>query len=311
MLIRFINLILIISMLLSNTIFAQQIDVEYRPDVKIVIDGKPVGFKDNNNQTIYPIMYEGITYIPLKTIAEIMGKNYYYNKYSNTINLNGNIKPKLSPPTDEVQEIKNVWAEFKPELKMILDNIKNDFINLKDISTYPLNFDGNIYVPAKIAGLIMNKEVSWNRENITVYLGKRDDVFNCTIEQSLKTSFFEYKINSVTSLPSIGIIFPDSQNKFVIVNITITNLLPETLPMYYDDFQIKWGESAAETASPIYSIILNNKIKNKFNLNINESVSGNLIFEVPNNKKELKLEYIEIFENALVGSTYQIKFKII
>lgn len=309
--IRFINLILVISLLISSTVFAQQINVEYRPNVKVVIDEKLVEFKDTNGQTIYPIMYKGITYIPIKTIAEIMGKNYIYNRYSDTINLNGNLAPKLIEATSTTQEVKNVLAELKPELKVILDNSKDNFVNLEDTSTYPLDFNGNIYIPAKTVSSIMDKEIVWNRENATVYLGQKNDLFTSSINEPLETSFFKYRINSATSLSSIGIVLPDSQNKFVIVNVTITNILPETLPMYYDDFQIKWGESAAEMSSPIYSIILGNKLKNKFYLEENESITGNLIFEVPSDKKELKLEYIEVFDSSLVGSTYQIKFKII
>lgn len=309
--IRFINLILVISLLISSTVFAQQINVEYRPNVKVVIDEKLVEFKDTNGQTIYPIMYKGITYIPIKTIAEIMGKNYIYNRYSDTVNLNGNLAPKLIEATSTTQEVKNVLAELKPELKISLDNSKDNFVNLEDTSTYPLDFNGNIYVPAKTVSSIMDKEIVWNRENATVYLGQKNDLFTSSINEPLETSFFKYRINSATSLSSIGIVLPDSQNKFVIVNVTITNVLPETLPMYYDDFQIKWGESAAEMSSPIYSIILGNKLKNKFYLKENESVTGNLIFEVPSDKKDLKLEYIEVFDNSLVGSTYQIKFKII
>lgn len=309
--IRFINLILVISLLISSTVFAQQINVEYRPNVKVVIDEKLVEFKDTNGQTIYPIMYKGITYIPIKTIAEIMGKNYIYNRYSDTVNLNGNLAPKLIEATSTTQEVKNVLAELKPELKISLDNSKDNFVNLEDTSTYPLDFNGNIYVPAKTVSSIMDKEIVWNRENATVYLGQKNDLFTSSINEPLETSFFKYRINSATSLSSIGIVLPDSQNKFVIVNVTITNILPETLPMYYDDFQIKWGESAAEMSSPIYSIILGNKLKNKFYLKENESVTGNLIFEVPSDKKDLKLEYIEVFDDSLVGSTYQIKFKII
>lgn len=296
--IRFINLILVISLLISSTVFAQQINVEYRPNVKVVIDEKLVEFKDTNGQTIYPIMYKGITYIPIKTIAEIMGKNYIYNRYSDTVNLNGNLAPKLIEATSTTQEVKNVLAELKPELKISLDNSKDNFVNLEDTSTYPLDFNGNIYVPAKTVSSIMDKEIVWNRENATVYLGQKNDLFTSSINEPLETSFFKYRINSATSLSSIGIVLPDSQNKFVIVNVTITNVLPETLPMYYDDFQIKWGESAAEMSSPIYSIILGNKLKNKFYLKENESVTGNLIFEVPSDKKDLKLEYIEVFDNS-------------
>lgn len=309
--IKFINLVLIISLLLSSTAFAQQINVEYRPNVKVVIDEKLVEFKDTNGQTIYPIMYKGITYIPIKTIAEIIGKNYTYNKYSETVNLNGSLTPKFTEAINNTQEVKNVLAEFKPELKIILDNSKDDFINLEDPSTYPLDFNGNIYVPTKVVSSIMNKEITWNRETATVYLGQRNDLFTSLINEPLETSFFKYTINSATSLSSIGIVFPDTYNKFVIVNVTVTNILPETLPMYYDDFQIKWGESAAEMSNPIYSIILGNKLKNKFYLKENESVTGNLVFEVPSDKKDLKLEYIEVFDNSLVGSTYQIKFKVI
>lgn len=55
-----------------------EIKAELRPDFTIEIDGVEREFKNVNGDVVYPILYEGSTYLPLRAIGEIMDKTVYW-----------------------------------------------------------------------------------------------------------------------------------------------------------------------------------------------------------------------------------------
>lgn len=65
----------------------EKIEAELRPDFKVIIDGKAQGFENVNGEKVYPILYEGTTYLPLRAIGEIMGKVVYWYEDDKTIEL--------------------------------------------------------------------------------------------------------------------------------------------------------------------------------------------------------------------------------
>lgn len=79
---------LIISSLLFGALNAaplkKKIDVFYN-DVKIVIDGIQLTPKDTNGNIIEPIIYNGTTYLPVRAIAEAIGKEVNWNSQQNTV----------------------------------------------------------------------------------------------------------------------------------------------------------------------------------------------------------------------------------
>src|SRR5674476_770027 len=52
-----------------------QVQVYLKPDVNIIVDGQEKIFCDVNNVVVYPIIYNGSTYLPVRAISGLMGEN--------------------------------------------------------------------------------------------------------------------------------------------------------------------------------------------------------------------------------------------
>ncbi len=65
----------------------QEVTVQVRPDFNIVIDGTERQFTTSSGKSIYPLLYDGSTYLPLRAIGQIMNKTVAWNQNNKTITL--------------------------------------------------------------------------------------------------------------------------------------------------------------------------------------------------------------------------------
>ena len=65
----------------------REIRAELRPDFTIKIDGEVKEFKNANGERVYPVLYEGTTYLPVRALGEIMGKTVYWYEDDKRIEL--------------------------------------------------------------------------------------------------------------------------------------------------------------------------------------------------------------------------------
>lgn len=77
---------------MSTTVFAvtqgyETISAQIRNDFTIKIDGVTSELKDSNKKSVYPFVYEGITYLPLRSIAELTNNNISWNGEKNEIDV--------------------------------------------------------------------------------------------------------------------------------------------------------------------------------------------------------------------------------
>ncbi len=84
---RKIILALALMLVFSTVVFAARkvnITVTY-DNVKVVVDGRQVQFgKDSKGKQIEPFIYNGTTYLPLRAVAEAVGKEVQWDKNTKT-----------------------------------------------------------------------------------------------------------------------------------------------------------------------------------------------------------------------------------
>lgn len=80
-------LALVLMLVFSTVVFAARkvnITVTY-DNIKVVVDGREVQFgKDTKGKQIEPFIYNGTTYLPLRAVAEALGKQVQWDKNTNT-----------------------------------------------------------------------------------------------------------------------------------------------------------------------------------------------------------------------------------
>lgn len=69
----------------------QEISVQIRPDFSIIVEGVKQSFADVNGDAVYPLLYNGSTYLPLRAIGNIMNKNVAWDGDTKTVSLYGTL----------------------------------------------------------------------------------------------------------------------------------------------------------------------------------------------------------------------------
>ena len=93
--------------------------------VKIVVDGRKINPTDANGNAVEPIIYNGTTYLPVRAVANAMGKAVYWDGPEYTVYL-GDMDGKLEYPTVELENMVSI-ARAPSKTNMLVDNYGNRY----------------------------------------------------------------------------------------------------------------------------------------------------------------------------------------
>lgn len=101
--------------------------------VKIVVDGQKLNPTDVNGNKVEPIIYNGTTYLPVRAVANALGKAVYWDGPNYTVYL-GEMNGNLEYPTEELSIDDNIGAGWGKASKL-KDNLGNTYSR----AIYPFN----------------------------------------------------------------------------------------------------------------------------------------------------------------------------
>ena len=141
------------------------------PNVTVKIDGVEQTFYSAQGKEVHPIIYNGTTYIPLRAVGELMGKNVNWDGTTGTASLGGTrTTGNVTGTPDTAAKRTDVTFTLRPEYHIVIDGTERTFANANGTKVDPAIYNGSIYLPLRAIGEIMGKSVSWDGTTQTVRL---------------------------------------------------------------------------------------------------------------------------------------------
>lgn len=150
---------------------ATNVTATLSPDVTVRIDGAVCDFYNAQGKEVHPIIYNGTTYIPLRAVGELMGKNVNWDGATGTASLSGTrTTGNVTGTPDTAAKRADVTFTLRPEYHIVIDGTERTFTNANGTKIDPAIYNGSIYLPLRAIGEIMGKSVSWDGATQTVRL---------------------------------------------------------------------------------------------------------------------------------------------
>ncbi len=155
------------------------VTAQLRPNVAVEIDGTIRTFYNAQGAEVFPIHYNGSTYLPLRSIGELMNKNVNWNGVTNTVTVGGvreDTGVKGTPNHDAKQT--DITFYLRPEITVVIDGTVRTFYDSTGKQVSPAVYNGSIYLPIRSVGEMMGKTVYWDgtRKTVVLYNPLDDDV---------------------------------------------------------------------------------------------------------------------------------------
>lgn len=151
---------------------AAGVTAQLSPNISIVVDGAARTFYNATGSEVYPIVYNGTTYLPIRAIGELMGKNVNWDQSSLTVSISGTrTAGAVSGTPDTAAVTQNVTGDIRSDVTIMVDGIRQNFTDVNGNAVYPMIYNGSVYLPIRAIGNLMGKNVSWDSASNTVTLG--------------------------------------------------------------------------------------------------------------------------------------------
>lgn len=154
----------------ANAAQNTNVTAQLSPGISIMVDGKERTFYNVSGQEVHPITYNGTTYLPIRAIGELMGKNVNWDQSTLTVTLGGQRTGSVSGTPDHAATTQNITAQLRPDITIVVDGTNRTFADANGATVYPLLYDGSVYLPIRAIGNLMGKTVDWNGASSTVSL---------------------------------------------------------------------------------------------------------------------------------------------
>ncbi len=128
---------------------------------------------------------------------------------------------------------------------------------------------------------------------------------------TMQTYFFDYTVHSAYLCGEYQDYAPAEGNDLLVADVTVKNTSRGAITMYDTDFQIQWNDDADDAWDIPVTYYLSedqglgdDALPSSYNLAVNQSRQGILVFEVPQGNTDFSLSYQEMFDTDNEAEAY-------
>lgn len=173
--------------------------VYVKPDVTVKLNGVKQSFRNSRGQAVYPMIYNGCAYLPIRASSAIMKEPVEWDKASKTIFIgktlsNPNKSTGIIPTAAAVAVSESAIsavpkptlesAYLKPDMLVMYDFAIQNFQDVNGEIIYPIIYNGSAYLPIRSISKLMNAPIEWDGKIKTISIeNATDDVYAVTEEE--------------------------------------------------------------------------------------------------------------------------------
>lgn len=164
-----IIIFLMLSILFSlNVCYANEnIDVLLNKGLKITFNDEIQEFKNVNGVKVYPISYQGTTYLPIRSISSLFKTEIKWDETTNSIYLGEGKLDTIS--SNKIEEFtaepnENIEVILNQEITIYYNGKIQKFTDVKNNTVYPLSHNGTTYLPVRAVSNLFNLKINWDGE---------------------------------------------------------------------------------------------------------------------------------------------------
>lgn len=175
---------------LATTVSSKKIIVYLKPDVSVELNSIKQTFSDLKGSIVYPIIYNGSTYLPVRAASGLMKEPIEWDEASKTIFIGKTLSnPSKTPEVNTGAALVNnvvggnnvsfkpeiVSAYLKPNVLVMYDFVLQTFEDANGDQVYPIIYNGTTYLPVRAISELMKEPIEWDGVTKTVYIGDGEE----------------------------------------------------------------------------------------------------------------------------------------
>lgn len=196
-----ISLVLALVMVLGLTVSAsaaapETVTVQLSPNITVKLDGEVQTMTDVNGNPVYPVLYGGTTYLPIRAVGNMLGLDVDWDGATQTVILeksDGKTAPAKTggkAPTDAKPT--EITVQINPNITVKYNGKAQAMADVNGNPVYPMLYGGTTYLPVRAVSNMLGVKVEWDGESQTVILENLYE--GMTIDEFIETYKDEFGI---------------------------------------------------------------------------------------------------------------------
>lgn len=160
----------------DSAVFQKKIMVYIKPDVSVKVNDVAQSFRDAQGRTVYPLLYNGSTYLPVRASSALMKEPIEWDSGSKTVFIgktlsdpgkaSGRVSTEaaVAVSNSAITAVKSSLesAYLRPDILVMYDFEIQAFKDVNGDTVYPIIYNGSTYLPVRAISKLMGAPIEWD-----------------------------------------------------------------------------------------------------------------------------------------------------